>query len=283
MSQATREAFWQQVESLFSGLLFSTAHSSLNTTTVGKLVATQQRAVMYVSPGNFSGGSVYSLDGCTIDNELPDGVSRATEMIPEITAMFANATNQRAADKAANSLYLLSMSNGWSSDILLVDALLEYFGWLDGANLTAQCLAIANIPNMTRCPLHLMDAGLLGNYYNQAVFDIGVTGTYDLPGVIYIDSVDVNGTIRTGPKLFGPFYGGLNEEGEDPHDTAKYAYVDTMLLATVRRLCGLTGAAYPPLDPTLCSAYVGLLQKQRALYPTQKWEDQTTGRYINWP
>jgi hypothetical protein len=50
---------------------------------------------------------------------------------------------------------------------------------------------------------------LLGNFYQQTALESAVNGLHpgrDLPGAIYIDAVDVNGTIRTGVSLFGPHY-----------------------------------------------------------------------------
>jgi hypothetical protein len=67
-------AFWAKVEAIFSGLLFDSRRSATNTTTVGELVKTQQRVIIYTSPGNFSGGSPHALDGCTIDNQCPSAV-----------------------------------------------------------------------------------------------------------------------------------------------------------------------------------------------------------------
>ena len=133
-----------------------------------------------------------------------------------------------------------------------------------------------------------MDASLLTNYYNQAFFELYETPGYDLPGAIYLDGLDVNGTIRTGPQLFGPAYGGVNEASQPGviNGTAKYAYVDTMLLATVRRLCGLTGAPGYGADMldehamAACDQYIGILQAQRALYPLQQWMDPPTGRFM---
>ncbi len=62
--------FWSAVEGIFSGMLFDSRSSSMNTTTVNQLLAMGQRVVIYTSPGNFSGGSPHALDGCTIDNQV---------------------------------------------------------------------------------------------------------------------------------------------------------------------------------------------------------------------
>ena len=114
--------------------------------------------------------------------------------------------------------------------------------------------------------------------YLQTLLDLSVTEGYDLPVVVGIDAVDVNGTMRTGPQLFGQFYP-TPAVPAHPHGTAKYAFVDTVLLATVRRLCG---SPVPP-PSGLCDAYTAVLQRQRALFPTHTWSDPATGRNPTWP
>ena len=274
---------------MFDGLLFDQRVSSTNTTTVGELLQSNHRVIIYTSPFNFTDASPYALNGCTIDNQLVNGVNELPSMVQQLEQQFITASATRASDKAANALYLLSMANGWPSEQLALGLMIEYLPSL-APDIIPLCLNVCSVANMTQCPLHLMDGGLLGNYYQQELLDLSITGKYDLPGAIYIDAVDVNGTIRTGPKLYGPFYGGISATTNDPHDTARYAYVDTLLYATVRRLCGETGApAYRGgwmIDATVrdnvCAGYESVLKHQRARYPTQRWVDYSTGRTLNY-
>lgn len=277
--QSAMTAFWEQVTTVFDGLLFNSETDKLNTSTIASLVASNHRVIIYVSPFNFTGNSTNALDGCTIDNELGGDL-----------AQLQTAAATRAADKANDSLFLMSFAGG-GPDIQLVYAfLIETFPELT-PDITPLCLKALGAVNQTQCPLHLMDMSLQANYFNQPVFDASVSAPgYDMPGAIYMDGIDVNGTMRTGSDLFGPFYGGIGGPGAGPtNGTARYAYVDTMLLATVRRLCGLTGAdgygkgAGLVDDATLtalCPAYVAVLEAQRALYPTQEWVDTVTGRTL---
>jgi hypothetical protein len=56
---------------------------------------------------------------------------------------------------------------------------------------------------------HASVQSLLGNFYQQTALEGAVNGLHpsrDLPGAIYIDALDVNGTIRTGTTKFGPHY-----------------------------------------------------------------------------
>lgn len=90
-NQTVREAFWAQFQQLFDGMLFDTRAGLVNETTLSTLVAKNMRMVVYESPGNFSGGSPYSQDGCTIDND-GDGIQRAgfEQSIDVVQGLFAN-------------------------------------------------------------------------------------------------------------------------------------------------------------------------------------------------
>ena len=280
--QPLREAFWKQIETVFSGMLLDTRKAQVNTTAVSDLVATGQRVVAYVSPHNFTGGSPYSLDGCTIDNDgTGDDLYNYTHSFHNYVQMFSVANSRREADKANNRLYLLSFAANVPASQIETAALLTYLPEFSSGT-RDKCLASLGIPGNTFCPVHLMDASLLGNYYQQPVFELGLTAGYDFPGAIYIDAVDVNGTIRIGPQLFGPAYSGGNGDedatsGDPALATARYAYVDTLLLASVRRLCASQQNA------TLCAEFTSELQHQRSLYPMQQWTDVATGRVQDWP
>ena len=94
---------------------------------------------------------------------------------------------------------------------------------------------------------------------------------------VYIDALDVNGTIRTGTAPFGPIYSGASQTG--PHATTKYAYADTLILFTVKRLCtGATGSV-----ATLCTSVQHHLNTRRAVYPLNRWSDPATGRNPGYP
>ena len=97
---------------------------------------------------------------------------------------------------------------------------------------------------------------------------------WDLPGAIYIDSIDRQGTIRTGPTKFGPHFqpGDAGDDVADvPYGNQRYAYTATCLLASVRRLC--SGS-----DSPLCSMYEEELQGLRSQFPLVRWDDPSTGR-----
>ena len=201
------------MEQVFNGLLFDTSMHSLNETTIATLVSLNQRVVLYWSPGNFTGDSKFTMDGCEhIDNQLYKTIGQYDQMYSESAKQLAAAAAQRAANKAANRLYLASFANTWPTSAMLYQMPLNWMPFL-GYFLTPACANATRIPGLMHsgtCPLHLMDAGLLGNYLMQALYELQVALTqgYDFLGAIYLGSmpVDVNGTVRTGTQRFGPVF-----------------------------------------------------------------------------
>jgi hypothetical protein len=278
---AAQQQLWAAIEQEFDGLLFDKRNSSLNVTTVAQLVHANQRAVVYTSPGNLSFDSPYALDGCTIDNQRVGGVTNMTYTSYHTERLLRNASAHRAADKARNSLFLLTMAGEGEKNYLLYAFLLTYLP-LNASGLVADCAARFGIPQLTWCPLTLMDVCLLTNYYRQLAFEAAVTTPgFDLPGAVYMDALDVDGTIRTGTALFGPMFPHANQSG--PHAVDRYAYSATMLFGTVARLCQNPDFAWVGADPAACKALLASLYSQRSLYPATRWEDPSTGRHIDWP
>jgi hypothetical protein len=262
--------------------MFDTRTSTLNETTVAQLLQRNQRIVLYTSPSNFSSSSPYALDGCTIDNVLIQNLDSVPDMMAQMSLTFAAAANIRAADKAKGSLFLTSLSGSGPGDQLLFSFLLTFLP-IDADGVRAKCASEYGIANFTWCPMTLLDEGLLTNFYNQAAMEAAVTTAgFDMPGAIYLDAMDVNGTIRTGTALFGPMFPGYNQTA--PHASTRYAYTATMLFATANRLCVSTGP-YAALhtDPVACKSVTAALAALRAEYPLTRWEDASTGRHVNWP
>lgn len=134
---------------------------------------------------------------------------------------------------------------------------------------TAKCAAIFNIPEMTNwCPAHLQDIAQLSNYYSQIGLDAVITDNLHYPNAIYIDAVDVNGTIRTGTALFSP------ESGE--YEAVGFAYSASIVLYNVR-----LGCAAKKLPS--CADLTETLEKLRADNPLRRWHDPTHGRWDTWP
>ena len=121
------------------------------------------------------------------------------------------------------------------------------------------------------CPVTLMDCSLLAAYYNQVALDAAYNRPgSDFPTAIYLDAVDLGGTIRTGTELINP----LQDRGGalTAHNATRYAYVATLIGATVKRLCkGAPGS-------TDCTSLLATLEAERAKYPLTLWDDAEHGR-----
>lgn len=146
-----------------------------------------------------------------------------------------------------------------------------------------ECAKCFKIPNMTGwCPGTLMDSSLINNYYNQraldAAYNEGASNpAVDFPNAIYIDTVDVGGTIRTGTQRLNP----LGKDTDKPtiHNTTGYAYSATVVGATVRRLCRRGG----PSVAASCAGLDASINASRALHPLTLWADDEHGRSPTWP
>ncbi len=273
VTPAIIQAFWDEIEDVFDGLMFDVAESSANTTTLTQLVQRDHRVIFYTSPGNFSSGSRHAMNGCTINNVCLEDVTDLVHMLPQLTATMQGAAGVRALGKAHNSLFLLSMSGSNPPQQVLDAALATFFG----TNVSASCVRAMNLaPESTFCPMYLMDAGLLANYYNQLALEAAVTiPGWDLPMAIYIDAVDREGTIRTGPAKFGPHFE-PGDPGASGFGSQGYAFVATCILANIRRAC---------LDQnsTVCWRLTQDAQAARDRHPFFMWNDTASGRVSNWP
>jgi hypothetical protein len=117
-----------------------------------------------------------------------------------------------------------------------------------------------------------MDSSLINNYYNQRVLDaIFVEGeknpAVDFPNAIYIDTVDVSGTIRTGTHLLNPL--GKDTDLPTAHNTTGYAYSATVIGATIRRLC--RRAAAGGSASAACSALTASMEASRVRLSTRSF------------
>jgi len=128
------------------------------------------------------------------------------------------------------------------------------------------------------CPEYLQEISQLHNYYKQLSFSAALKNSWDFPNAIYLDAVDVNGTIRTGTKNFFPnqiFFDEKNAEVDD-HGETKFAYAHILLFYNLRIICGSNSTGN-------CQILKNYLEDKISAYPLQRWDDQVHGRLINWP
>ena len=264
---ATQQAFFQQVTALFSDLVFNTSEGGVNETTIGTLIAKNQRLVLYVSSYyNMTQGSPLATDACLIDNQLGDSSSDESHSRPFLLSTFADAHRRRAQDKANNRLFLLSMSGGAPKEQMVSQFWLTYLPHIAHNKTLEQCAHAYRIPGMDNwCPATLRASVQLANYYNQYPLEQTIlNASMELPGAIYINAVGDKGTIRTGLEITGT--------------TRAYAYVDTVVLFNALKPGGCAAS-----NSTVCQSLIPLIERRRAMNPLTLWEDVDHGRHVHWP
>lgn len=114
--------------------------------------------------------------------------------------------------------------------------------------------------------------GNLENYYKQITLEDAITiDGWGFPMAIYLNSLDWDGTIRTGTQnLWGASRGSSTEQ------TTAYAYTDTLLLYNVRKGCAVHKVPE-------CDSLIQTLNSRRAKYPMKRWTDSVYGRLEDWP
>jgi len=307
-----KQAFWQQVESLFSGSMFDFSSQKLNETTIGSIQQSGQTSIFFIADyQNFTGSSKFATDSCLIDNDLP-GDATPQKNVNSMLNRYQNANIRIQGDKKQGKFYLMSGSGPDPKD-RMIDALeLAFLGHLRLINKTKvqeKCAAIFDVPGSTWCPQRLQECSQWANYYHQIAFEYAIQQQmkdysagrsllgWRFPNAIYIDAVDVNGTIRTGSEVFWPTPSSSSSNSSStnntiptftsPHLVAKYSYTDTLLLSNVLWICsgGASGSNNNSSKPSsaVCDSFIQTLQARRAKYPFLEWTDLTSGRLNNYP
>ena len=103
------QEFFHNVTTIFDGMLFNTAESALNETSVSELVARNHRVVLYVADySNFTGGgSVYATDSCRICNAIngPGTIDVPAQLVDY--EMQFKYDRQQVARNSSDDLFLL--------------------------------------------------------------------------------------------------------------------------------------------------------------------------------
>lgn len=286
-SPQEQQKFFHQITKVFEGMLVDSLKGSVNTTTVGTLIARGQRVLLYTSDhASFTGGSPLAVDACFIDNQLggsdvehPDNANRLNG--------FRSAHKIRSEDKHAGKFFLLSMASSGPAQQIESAAKLKYVPFLDKTKERKKCASAFGALNMTSCqdcwcPETLEDVGLLNNYYNQQTLEIAYQHIsnhdegWDMPNAIYIDGIDVNGGIRTGP---GHIQGG-SSQGLNPE--MQYAYAASLIGSNLFRFCRQS-AHSTSQTAEVCKDLMLKVQTLRQAAPFNQWSDPYRGRLTNWP
>jgi hypothetical protein len=257
--------------SLFGALMIDTHRFPPNTTAVSQLVQANARLLVLATDWEeFTGSSVLALDACAhLDNELPASLSAAA--IHDQLDLFSKMSQTRARNQHNGVFTLVSLAASAPGKSYIPQFLSQELPQIGKEFNLRKCAAAYLVPVMNQsdwCPPTLQDISQMTNYYNQLVFEAAVAHNWTMPSAIYLDAVDVAGTIRTGTGLF-------QSSPNDPSN-AEYAYVDTMLLLAVQDACRTTTSPQ-------CDSWIAKLRARRSLYPSQRWDDGVHGRLTNWP
>jgi len=286
VSIADKQAFWTEIKSLFGGLLFNTSTASpdkkpLNETSISELVSRGQRMIVYAADhAEFTGGDSLAFDACeSLGNDLHGGdLDDLPSAVTSWDDVFKAAPAAQIDSLSKNRLNLVSFAGSPPSKQLEDAAIIKYDLGIDREATKKDCASIFNIPNMTDwCPTSLLDCEQLRSYYLQFAMDKAVNDDQaGFPGAIYLDAVDLQGTIRTGTTLLSQQVG----QSPDADNTQRFGYVDSLLLYNVRKSCSSLTQAQQQAD---CAAFEKMLVSRRNQNPAQKLNNPSQGRHSAWP
>ena len=178
----------------------------------------------------------------------------------------------------------------------------ELGGLLGGMYLSGlldSCAKDVNIPGITVwCPSTLLEVAQLSSYYDQIALEEAflasfispntversdIRPTAAFPNAIYLDGLDIEGTIRTGTSLKGE----ADDENDVSHAFTRYAYVDTIVSYNAEVACRsknriLQGGSFAAGDKG-CFQLRRLVAQRRQRHPLQRWNDVEHGRQQDWP
>lgn len=263
--------FWASMQETFSGLLVNHTEMPVNETAVSSMVARNKRVVVYVSNWDkMTASSDFALDACThLDNVVFASATSPKDGIIEDLGLMADWAAERGRKRLANQLFLKSFAGEPPREQILLAAEIKYYP-LDHQSHREKCAQAFNITNMTDwCPSYLVEIGQLKNYYTQITMEkmLADPDTYQFPNAVYLDAVDVNGTIRTDERGTG------YPPGSDP--TIKlFSYGAAILRANAHRLCRLGDSYSCSLEQPLKELY--------DLHPVQLWDNIKRGRTTRW-
>jgi hypothetical protein len=182
-----------------------------------------------------------------------------------------------------------------------------------GSMLFHSCAHYINIPGVTHwCPENLLDISQLTSFYNQIAIEEAYRNSYisdgpylidgersnatvsrnlskqrkqtqtslaAFPNAFYLDALDYDGTIRTGPQLLdGTERGDMTNNHTLPHKAARYALVDTILAYNARIACRRRTT-----NSDGCETLMDRIHVRRTRYTLKRWEEPALGRHVDWP
>ena len=193
---------------------------------------------------------------------------------------FSGAATTKKNDKASNRLFLRSMATSSPDCQIEATAYMKFDPFANADDQIKACtVGCFDIPSLVGwCPSSLMDVAQMGAYYKQLTLEMAYNNFdqgWEFPNAIYLDSLDVDGTIRVGTTL--P-WGVEKEDDVEEHRTTRYPYADTLIGFNVKLACKMGQG-----DETRCKELEDMIDGRRDKYKMELWDDGKYGRSSNWP
>jgi len=314
-----KQTMWRVYMSIFEGLMLDTKESPVNVTSFEVLIRRNHRLISYVSDYlEFTASSRFALDGALIANyHRGDGVFNEPLNIKRHAEYFDNAADQNQQARTQSGFTLMSMNTEGTSWQIIDSAKNRFMpselvgsisrslteAIVNDGTAFQSCHARCNIPGIVNwCPETLLDIAQLTSYYNQ----ISIENAYQsflksikspgklppraFPNAFYLDSLDNEGTIRTGTELLN----GVERSAKmKEHKTSKYAYVDTVVAYNIHTACQNHHTGPIPSNISIfpfatdklnqCDSTIAFIEGRRTSNPLQLWDLPDFGRLTNWP
>lgn len=271
-----KHEFWDMYTAIFDGVMINATETDLGETPLSAMIDRDHRVVTFAADYvQFTRSSVHALDSRRLDNTLLPGVEDVEFTQYLQRDMYRKNEYLRAYARARGHFILLSLASSAEEEQIL-NGIRKQFGMRD-ANETG-CALSFHIPEMEDwCPDFCLDTSQLQSYYNQAPMEDAHTySSWGFPNIIYLDAVDVDGTIRTGTQLM---FGHRRSDNLEEYLIERYPFVDTLLAYNVGVACGSLAQG----NRTRCDETLVLLEERRSRYPMTLWDETKYGRHKDWP
>jgi hypothetical protein len=272
VSVSEKQIFWNSIRTIFSEMLYNRRESPLSLTPLSTLVQKNQRVIIYAADyDEFTDRSENALDACQIDEWSLPKATLEQGRIERLPQTFIEAK----ANPNKGGLSLLSIAMAGSGDYFKNAFFAAHFPFT-GKNKKA-CVDSFKIPKMASWyPENLLEFGYLSNYYHQLSLELANRCNLPLPNMLAVDGLGDEGTLVIGSTT-NPRW--IEEESgliADSNNQLKYAFVDTLLVTNVQRVC----KDQPHPD---CEAMISKLRQRKGQFPLQRWDDPARGRLKYWP
>jgi hypothetical protein len=276
VTKEQKKEIWTSYLDIFDGLLMDTRVSGIHKTPVSVLLERNHRVVTFATDYvDFTESSPWALDAAaTIQNtyENGDGIFRGTEpYLANHKHYFHHAKANNDAVRGHGGLTLLAMNTQGPPWLIEAAAHQRFLPLLPLSG--RKCAKNIHLDGIASwCPRTLLDVTQLSSYYNQVsinrAFEDFESSTF--PMAFYLDSLDYDGTIRTGSQLLDGYE---SPNGNAEHASDSYAYVDTVLAYNTRRVCRMEGN-----QTDSCVALVHAIDDRRSRHPVSTWSEAKYGR-----